>query len=261
MNTHSHRGFLSSGDAKAVVFVLLLSFALGAFGAFGQVAKAAPARPLYACTYHCYGYNDWPGGPINGSVTYIKIVQLSCSFTSCSNGPFIDNEMWLNDLTNPNGACPCFVEAGYTTIAGSHQTRYDYFWGDNRPTWGIFFHDLAQIPAGDYGNYTQFYINRSGSSSFQVYVASANYNATQYSTSNSMTPGDINIGSELYGTAGASAPTAHFIYNIWIDTSGVSHYQSVNGTLKYLNGPPPYRGWTTPPIYSSSGGDLYTYCC
>lgn len=71
----------------------------------------------------------------------------------------------------------------------------------------------------------------------------------------------IEIGAELAGASGASAPTADFTYNQWRDSSAYNwHYQTGNGLTPKVNNPP-YGGWAVPPSGSSTGGDWYTYCC
>jgi hypothetical protein len=248
------------GGAVAGRILVAAALALGLIATFASAngVQAAPAHAEYSCTYHCYGINDWPGGPINGSHTAVSVVQLSCTpgASLCGQGWFIDNEMWLAQNTS---CCSYWVEAGYSTYSNDHYTSIDYFWADLRPGSSYYEHVLSTVPSGDYGNYANLTIKRSSSSSFSVSISSPNYSYSGSSTSNSMTPNDINIGQELYGTIGASAPTAHYIYNQWIDTSNVSHYQTANGSI--TSDSPPYAGWTTWPSSSSTGGNMYTYCC
>jgi hypothetical protein len=52
-----------------------------------------------------------------------------------------------------------------------------------------------------------------------------------------MTPDDINIGEELQGTSGASAPTAHYTYNVWEGTDNNTHYQTMNADTGTPNAP------------------------
>jgi hypothetical protein len=220
----------------------------------------------YSCAGDCHAINDWQNGTINGSATQISVVHLTCSPTYCSSGGFVDNEMWLQKLTSPNNPpgyqCPCYwVEAGYSTYSNDHLTRVDYFWADKRPIYGYVEHDLASVPSGDYGNYASVYINRSSSSSFEVTINSPGYYFDGSSTNNSMSPNDINIGQELYGTNGALAPNADLIDNAYIDTSNNFYYQTTMGNR--TEDGPPYAWWAiypTPPN-SSTGGDLVTACC
>lgn len=209
-----------------------------------------PAARAYSCTSpHCYGINDWPGGPIYGSETDISVAALQCN--GCTNGTFIDDEMWLN------GDSGQWVEAGYSTYT-SHNNRVDYFWADNRACFacGYSEHDLGGVPSADFGSYTYFEIERLDGSDYDVVISSANFYHDGKSTSNGMTANDINIGSEIYGTSGAYAPRAYFIDNYWIDTGYHGHNQTANGTLHYNN--PPYVGWNTLPSQSSTGGVLWT---
>jgi hypothetical protein len=249
-----------SGGAIAARTAVAAFVALGLFAAIGSPVgvQAASARPDYSCTpYHCFGLNDWPG-VVNGSHTAVSVVHLSCTpgANQCGQGWFVDNEMWLND----NGSSYRYwVEAGYSTNSNDHITYVDYFWADTRPGYGHYEHILSSVPPGDYGNYVNLTIKLTSSSSFQALISSPNYSYSATSINNSMSPNDITIGQELFGSSGASAPTAHFINNQYINTSNVSIYQYLNGSLSTPN--PPYGGWTTQPRYSSTGGNMYTDCC
>jgi hypothetical protein len=223
----------------------------------------------YSCTGvdHCYGVNSWSGGT-TGVSAWITANRLTCS--GCGLNDFITNELWL-----ATGSQQYWVEAGITTYNKATDTnpantpRTSYFWADWRPGSQWYEHEMDQIPGADLGQYTYFEILKvSGANQFNVTVSGySGYHAYGYSTDNTMgLPGIIQVGQELAGTAGASAPTAHYIYNQWFDSSSIPHYQGANGALNpsvYNSGAtgPIVRSWAILPSSPNSyGGDLWTSC-
>lgn len=253
---------------RAAIITGLVSTLLVESMQLGTAHPAVPQKPMYSCSVHCYAINDWPGGPINGSSTEISVVHLACN-GNCQAGDFVNNEMWLSDQSSSGG--PYWVEVGYAVDKQDDGSAPEqYFWADDRPGQGYQIHYLANVPAGDYGNYTWFKIqwqtdinsyctSRYYPYCYDITVQSSNYSASPVELNNTMTPNDINIGEELSGYSGASAPTAYYIDNYWISTSNVGHYQTANGTITQYK--PPYGGWTTYPSQSSTGGTLNTHCC
>jgi hypothetical protein len=100
-----------------------------------------------------------------------------------------------------------------------------------------------------------FTIKRSGSSSFHVTISSPNASKTGDSTNNTMTVSGVNMGQELAGNAGASAPYAHYIYRSYWNSSGVS--KGVGTQYSPVDGAPPY--WQQIP--GTTVGDFETSCC
>ncbi len=198
----------------------------------------------------------------------MTVVSLSCSPSYCWDpGYFVLNDLWVQDTTHHVSQCGagggvCWVEAGYISYnPTSTSSAVWYVWADLRPNSTFFKHFIAQVPSGDIGKSAAMNINYQGSNKWQVISSTPSGVYYNYSTANTMTADDINIGQELYGTGGASAPTAHFTYNYWIDTSGAYHFQtgwSSSGIHVYN---PPYGGWTTYPSPSGTGGNWHTSCC
>lgn len=240
---------------------LVILTVLAILQSFVQILVPTTAHAATASNYscgntaslHCYARQDWPGGPINGADTTISVVRMAGG-----NG-FVDNEMWVADCDPNNIFCtsPHWIETGYIALyTGSEQ----FFWSDLRPQdSNLNQHLLGSIPSGDYGNTAYFEISRYTSNSFQVILSSPFVGMVNYSTNNSMTPGDILIGQELAGSSGASAPRAYYTDNQWIDTGNHYDYQASLGS--YHGDNPPYVGWTTLPTKSSTGGVLWTNCC
>lgn len=248
-------------NTKALISVIavaiLLQTALFSFSSTTIAAKA-----LYSCKYHCYGLVDWSKNQypsIDGGQTVISMVELSCSPSACGNANppwFIDNEMWLYG----NGGQNYWVEDGYSTYSNGHSTRIDYFWADSRPNGGGYTeHDLATVPSGDFGHNSTFQIYGLCCSEYQVEIYSPSniYNGT--STANSMSPTDVVIGQELFGTSGASAPTANFVDNEYINTSGGGVYFTTAPNPQQSS--PVHAVWAVKPASGNSGGKLQTYCC
>ncbi len=200
---------------------------------------------------HCYGTaeTDFSNSSYEGATGRIYVGHLGCN--PCDG--FIDDEMWLNDWT-----ASYWVEAGYWLIYNNpNQT---YFWADYRPVDGqnngsINVHVLGTVPPGDYGLSPTFTIKRASASAFNVTISSPNHSWFGYSTNNSMSVGNVTMGSELAGTYGASAPSARFSYRYYWDSAG--NYTAIDGNYYFHKSWPPY-------IYVVSGDpgqDFYTNCC
>lgn len=76
-----------------------------------------------------------------------------------------------------------------------------------------------------------------------------------------MSPNAIQIGQELTGSSGASAPTASFTSNRYADPGNSNFYYQ--GADAYTGTPasPPYDYWYILPSQSTTGGEFRTYCC
>lgn len=249
----------SQGIQKYLRRVLVVLAMIIILQGLTQVFTPSVAR-AYSCGNtlygHCYGRQDWPGGPINGT-------EFTVSIGHMKNGDgFVDNETWLADCDVY--AFPyCFnvqvnfVETGYIAVPNGTE---QYFWADLRPQdSNVNEHLLGNVPSYDYGYNTYFEIHRYSSNSFELIYTGQYDGGANYSMNNSMVPDDILLGQELAGSSNAYAPRAYFNNNRWIDTSNNHHYQTALGSLHYDN--PPYVGWTTDPKHSSTGGTLWTACC
>lgn len=238
---------------------LVLALALALVAVVAQAhPSAAQAHAFYSCgdaqSGHCYGYADTPIPGAQGATTKIYMVQLQCNQRGGVNttSGFIDNEMWLMASTYN------WVEAGYWTVSNVFGTWQDYFWADYRPgdcSGCINVHDLGNVPGGDYGQNIQFIVRRSGQYSFLVNIISPNFSpqGPQLSSNNTMDVGHVEMGQELAGNAGASAPNARFSYRYYWDGSG--NYTGIFGNYSAFQYDPPYVG------YVAGDTDFYTHCC
>lgn len=223
----------------------------------------AEARPLYSCGNassgtHCYAlaYSGASGFyNAQGSTAKITVVQMQCS--QCGGNPgtttgFISNEIWVFDGSSN------WIELGYRTRADTLHSWEEYFWADKRPvdcSGCINNHTMGNVPSGDYSQYATLTIKRTGSTSFHVTLSSPNASKSGDSTSNTMTVQIVEMGQELAGNAGASAPYARYIYRYYWNSSGVSTAIGQSYTPTYSN--PPW--WNQ--ITGTTVGDFETHCC
>jgi len=216
---------------------------------------------------HCYAVASWTNRAYVGTFLFVQVVPLQGG-----NG-FVDDETWLIDANNTGCANiqnMCWVEAGIIGLG----TETHYFWADNRPNNGFFFHDIGQVPSGDFNHQALLYIVSQNSlpgfaNTYAVEIVpvgpggSGPYLAT--STSNTMASQRIDLGQELDGSSGASAPDAVFSgmeYKLAGETFQDSlHTQDNDGSLILANPPPPRGRWVTPPSQSLTGGAFDTNCC
>lgn len=235
---------------SAFILALLL-IALAPLLSYAIHSVQAASQNSYNCetnshsgSGHCYGVQFWGGA--NGADTRITLHAISGG-----NG-FANNELWL--ITS---GATYWVEAGV-------KSNYDFFpadssvffWADNRPGGGYAEHYSTTLTGGDYSKpNTLTRITRSGSSNWNVSVNDGYTSLTGTSTNNNITIGDIEMGMEVYGNANAAAPVNHFTNNRW--WNGNFNYQTNDGVGTSVFSPVS-AGWTTEPIYSSTGGDWYT---
>jgi|GEM_PF-2107710 hypothetical protein len=240
----------------AGVFVVVLSVCWVVFAAYGQKAYA---KSLYNCPpagMHCYGVEIWPN-QVLGAQTSISVVHLAPG-----NG-FVTNEEWLME---DDAEGTFWVEAGYLVNSQVDNGTELWFWADYRPSdSNINDHYAATgISSSDYGNNVNITIqsgtNTLGTSwTVQVFGNATGIEGT--STHNSMIPTQIEIGQELAGSSGVSAPRAIFEYNTWRGKNspvGSFQYQTSDGDGIQAQDPP-YAGWYDnhdPKSYV--GGQMYT---
>jgi hypothetical protein len=215
------------------------------------------ATANYSCTGHCLAVERTDYTDVNttilGAHTKIDTVHISCN--NCPYGAFVDNEMWiLGD--DPN----YWVETGIST-SGQAGNQVEYFWGlGYKGSNGLpvnVWQPFAVVPSGDYGHPATYWAYKQGAWNsstfvFQVSNLSATYVITQ---NNPFTVTKIDMGSELGGTSGASAPNARFSYRYAINTNhndvGIyGHYYQPEPPDN-----PPYLG------FISGDTDFYTHCC
>ncbi len=202
--------------------------------------------------------------PCTGSSTDISIGHISCP--SCDGVASV--ETWLVDNSSAQafkcGGLVCWIEAGYaekpiTTQCGSARVEC-YFWGDNRPNSILYYHPYA-IPSDNYGDTLNVFIENDTSSSWYIDVYPLNSldgGFTGYSSSDTIYPQNIRIGSELGGTSGVSIPTQSFSYNEW-STNYNFYYQTNAGCGTHtlcLDNQPPTDFWALTPNCCNSGGNF-----
>jgi hypothetical protein len=228
----------------------------------------------YSCSpNHCYGLTYWSQSTeYFGSYTDISMVHLNCDPKTCAPNGFITDEMWLIDRPNCNNPpyYACWIETGYIEYMSTNQT---FFWADKRPGYPFAFDLMANVPAGEYGNSDHYMIIKDGRTSpnpFLVFMYNDSLSVLFEGTSNanSMVSKQIQIGQELIGKGGASAPQATFTRNIFaVQALGPEYVfwynvQKQKGIIKSNN--PPMGHWDIDPATSGSspeGGQFSTNCC
>ena len=239
-------------------------------------AVAHGSHAAYSCgnesSGHCYGTNDWfgpSGSYLGGGRTDIVVVTDSCSGCSSS---LVSTEMWVYDNTSGETqyclSGECWIETGFvanTSICNPNGWTECYFWADNRANGG--FHVWAlTLPSDNYGHHTRFKIKNLDNSDWYISVnplASSDGGFTGYSTSNTMYPQDEQMGQELGGTGGVTAPSTDFTNNEWADNLDNYYYQTKAGCSHTPNHcfayDPPYTNWYSTPNCCNNGGDFQVW--
>jgi hypothetical protein len=212
------------------------------------------AAPLssYSCVGHCYGLVDWYGG-VTGAATSIFTNRMYAG------DDHVNNEMWLN-YNDSSGHTIYWVEVGTKAEVGAYNGNEILFWDDNRPNGGFTRHLGPQLNASDFGKYGFFEISKDSSSSFFVYAGNLPVAAINMeSTANPINPNDINIGMELVGSSGATAPINGFTDNQSQNSNGW-FYQPIRGKVYTTPNSPVRTLWKYPPAGngSNSGGEFNT---
>lgn len=254
-----------------------------------HIPSASAAITSYSCPEsgtHCYGINEWPGW-MHGAIT-----QISVRGIGAGNG-HLQNEIWVADRNKShsrvcipyqggnNGAC--WVEAGYeafgTEFSPPLENTERWFWAEEKPGYHYAQYNsnpLATTPPGDgdYGYNVYVEIFLSGTDPDQVgwcptvaneWCVDIEGNATSmvgWSVNNEMVPdsnnGEIDIGMEVVGTSGATAPNAEFIWNQFLHPiTNAKEFQDQEGS-GYIAQYPAVAYWPTPPVMGNQGGDFRT---
>lgn len=238
-------------------------------------ALLAGCNATYNCSSpHCYGTALWDGETpsVVSLETTVKLVPLN------GGDGFVDDEMWVVDRNDANCSnatlgiqSQCWIEMG--ALAGPAwftDTATHLFWAENRPasTAGgasaFYFHVLANPNSEELSSHADYVITRDARPvTGNGWIIAATTASNQYvaTTQNSMTPPQrIIIGQELYGSEGASAPSADF------DATAVgtdpNQYDNAEVTTSGLvtSDSPPTASWQLPPS-SGAGGVFITRCC
>lgn len=210
-----------------------------------------PTATAYSCgdinTGHCYGQNIWQDAT-DGVRTSIGVRGITGG-----NG-FVNNEVWLCQ-----GDCPYWVEAGLKSQFNIGGGAEIYFWADSRPGGGYNNHFGRPIPSGDYGYYANVDIHRTSGSTWSITINSqTGLQLSDSSTGNSMAPDEIQLGTELAGTGGASDPHTNYANNQYKHLNGGGwYYQHSDGFWRIQPNPGPVAvAWDsghTPSTYPNGG--------
>jgi hypothetical protein len=182
---------------------------------------------------------------------------------------FIDNETWLVDFDSytcaNNAERACWVEAGYGTFYDydTNTSPNIYFWADSRPLYlGYTEHPLYPVSSSDKNVIINIYTGSNYNWYVNMYPSYSQYYQEQ-STDNEMVPAHIELGQELQGTSGASAPTASFQFNgYYIGPADKLAFDYFTRGQDYSEiSRPPYGRWVAVPDSQNSGGEWITSCC
>ena len=251
---------------------------------------AAKAAAAYNCAGpgHChalflYGNNAFGCGPrtdddcLQGFGTVVDIVH------SDYGDEFTTHEMWL--YAEDTSA---WIEVGYGSFSffpgagvppeGSHSGDA-YFWAHQEPvTYDFMSYYIGPVLKTDVGQEAALLIshypdpNGRDPRQFRIGLSvgmgnsgnprtwTTNIDSDIFATTKH---GHIEVGQELFGTAGAYSPVAVFRGNAWIDTLYQAHTIDQEGGVENNN--PPYGSWVDDPNDLSHGGPpggtFITLCC
>ncbi len=223
----------------------------------------APAMPIqHALAYncenpygHCYSINQWysPTGYYSAAKTSISISQLYSPGGSC---PHINVEEWLSDAQNGHDY---WVEAGLTSgndcVGAYCPIQVCYFWEDERPGSTLIGHVMGAAQSNDYNNLATFQIANAGSGTWSVNMWAPSQHDSSSSTSNNMSPNNIQIGGEVEGTSGESAPYTSLTWNTYNTGSGYSYFTSDGNSP--ADQAPWSGGWGPAPSQTQGGGTAH----
>jgi hypothetical protein len=229
----------------SVMILLLASFIKNSSPV--QAKSNVSTTPAYACgdvsSNHCYGANRWMG-PMYGASTEVGVVQLHAG------DGIMNNSLWVGNKTHTQ-----WLEAGYAVITSKNYEFWYFGYINNNGTYKEMDdpYGLVSGSAGDFASPATIYIkNVSGNVwNAAVYGSASRWLPDAVSLTN-FAPDAIDVGEELGGSSGASAPVTTFYYNEWRNASGNYVYQTATGTPTSEN--PPYANWTVFPSNSSTGG-------
>ena len=252
------------------VFISLLvtvSLLLIGQGTYSRAAYAAPAN--YSCgdnsSNHCYAFYQWHGG-VNGASTNINVPFLG---GSPSSDGFTNWEMWVQATNCGSGLC--WVEAGITTQYCC--TLGSYFWADKRPDGSYNNHYPQQVGPNDLVETFQIYKQDNYTWNVYGYVWSCGGGQngqcspswSGQSTSNNMSPDNIQIGKELAGTYGQQGLGSDWQFNYyrcgssWCKQFGLGNPGSGYSGSGGIKTGPLSGYWNHQPNNSGDTGDWFAY--
>jgi hypothetical protein len=171
---------------------------------------------------------------------------------------FVTNEFWLSNYSGTQA----WIEIGYiqNTVEPLH-----YFWAVLDPDTTVFKRTrIADVPPSELGERVTFDIHQTAPGTFSLSVDGP---TTKFATSvtvnlwSGMYGGYVDMGMELAGTDGATAPVATFVRNTVYDSTLHPRYARASDGAGESIGKPPYGGWLQTPTESPDGGVFITHCC
>ena len=216
---------------------------------------------------HCYGivtFNviDLGNGPdFQSFFTNVNAVPLN-------GGNYeISDEVWVAQRT-PTGNY--WIEAGLDGGGTPIETRV--FWAENRPNQGFFYHNMGALQPQEFNqpvflaiaidplDPTSYYIEALTCETVSGPVGCQGRKLSGHSANNPMVAHEIEMGLELAGSNGASAPSTNFFQTLVPDPTFPFpfKYLDVNGSVRV--DAPVTAGWASTPT-SGNGGSFLTSCC
>jgi hypothetical protein len=221
-----------------------------------QAASRAKAMPLYSCgdsyNNHCYGITSWWGN-IDGSYTEVFTNEMK------PGDIFVNNEMWLqhDGVVNGKNTAQYWVEVGTKADRGASFGHEILFWADQRPNGGGYANHFGYALAPqDFGKYVYLQIIRESASSCSYDVSATGLPVDSIlgtSTNNCFNPNRQNIGMELAGSTGATAPRNGFINNRWYSYSNGGWHFQADTPSHYGQNPPVSSYWVKYPPGNNGG--------
>lgn len=243
--------------------------------AIGLLCLVVAALPLTSCSNnyncsnpHCYGVVSW-----DNQSPPVVLLEATVKLMPMHGGDgFVDDEMWVVDRNDKNCSnySMCWIELG--ALAGPawfNDKATHLFWAENRPTSGgdgagFFFHPLANPVGNELNSHVDYLITRDARPvNGNGWIVAATTSANQYiaSMNNAMTPPKtVEIGQELYGTSGASAPIVDFDATAIGTSTTVWDNAEVTNDGTVSSDSPPIGYWQLSPS-AGAGGIFITRCC
>ncbi len=240
-----------------------------------------PAR--YQCGEHlpwmqgnapCYGVVSFPSQGLAGFGTFVDLQPL---FGGTAQGGYVSNSIRIVD--SQNGSCQggaCWIEVGYRALAVNQSLTEttNFYWQENRPE-GFFDYDLGVVPPSLFGPQRGGLLSGQQKALLLLFrntstnmwdgsifpVAAPGAPQPRFTSNNPFTPRSAEMGQELTGVIGGSAPAVTFNFtgiNPPAGPEGILTTITSDGTVRSDN--PPQALWLTPPS-ASNGGIFRTTCC
>jgi hypothetical protein len=229
---------------------------------------------------HCYGIATLPAA-LNGEPNFRGFVTAVDAVPLNSGNGEINNEIWVVQQGNP--ACgsiansQCWIEVGLSAGADaggcslpSNETHI--FWADNRPNQGFFCHDQGALQPQEFNQpvFLAIAIRPPEPNSYDVEALTCTSTSGSgscprraiigKSSNNAMAANLVEMGMELAGNSGASAPVTHFNGSIAPNPNVIFGWTYVNVDGSVITNTPVKGGWSLTPS-TNPGGSFFTSCC